>query len=145
MLLSAISFLVYMCVCVYARTRFICWAHARICCSSMLFVSCVQALCWLTGWIECKRWKHNVSIYNTLNVNGPYILYCSRCFLQIMHLLNSLFYILFRIGAIFAVVAVLSICVRFFSSSLLHLAVWCFVVVFLFIMYLVGCCICDSS
>lgn len=39
--------------------------------------------------------QHIVSIYNTPNVNGHYILYCSRCFLQIMHLLNSLFCIRF--------------------------------------------------
>lgn len=45
-------------------------------------------------WLKYIR-QHIVSIYNTPNVNGHYILYCSRCFLQIMHLLNSLFCIRF--------------------------------------------------
>lgn len=62
--------------------------------------------------------ENNVSIYNTPNVNGHCILYCSRCFLQIMHLLNSLFYILFRIGAVFVVVIFhLAVCAVVVSSA----------------------------
>lgn len=137
--LSATLFFEYACVC----ARYLLSSRSHICYSSMLFMSLVFRPAQLNVNDEEDENKRNVSIYNTLNVNGHYILYCSRCFLQIMHLLNSLFDILCRIGAIFAVVDLCCCCFR-----LLSLLIWPFgISLFLFVMRSVGCfvCVCDSS